>query len=391
MAAMNRGKNVPSGRGTVEQEAVPPRWTSLSQTSKHLLAAGTLLMAVLIAAVGLMVWQLHTDALTDARQNVGKLGIAVSEQASRSIQAADLVLEDLRKQFAAKGLASVAAFKDGLADESLHRFLLDRSNALRQVNAFTVIAADGKLVNYSRGWPVPPTDLADRDYVAYFRGHNVPGAFVSKPVQNRGDGGWTVYLVRRVNSPSGEFIGMVLAAIDLKYFQEFFKALTVGAGTTVTLLNNDGTALTSYPATAKIGEMLPAISPWHEIIKSGPGVFTTQGVLAPGMRIVSVHPLGDYPFVINVSVAERDALATWMRMGVVAGACTALAVLGVAVLLRALVLQFRRLESSETLLEDRNGRLQVTQRRLEAQAAELSASQAQLRSSRPRFRRLWAT
>ena len=353
-------------------------WASLSPVSRRLLVFGFLIVLVATFAIGLMVWQSYNIALDEARRNVSKLGIAIAEQTARSMQAGDLVMEEIIKQIAAKDVRTVAQFKSSLATEDLFKFLKDRADFLPQIDAFTIIAADGKLVNFSRQYPTPPTDLSDRDYFAYFKQNDVATPFVSAPVKNRGSGEWTAYVVRRVNAPSGEFLGMVLSAIDLKYFQDFFRALTVGAGTTVTLLRNDGTALTSFPPTARIGAVLPASSPWHQIVKTGPDVFLTQGVLAPGMRIVSVHPLGDYPLVINVSVAEWDALGAWSRMGIAAGACTLSALACVAFLIRALLMQFRRLEQSESLLAARNTALEATQARLQAQAIELDEGRTQL-------------
>ena len=350
----------------------------MSVASRRLVVTGASLMAAVTFAIGLMIWQSHYTALAEARRNVSKLGIAIAEQTSRSMQAGDLVLAEVQKQIAAQHIVTADQFKTVLATEDLFKFLKDRADFLPQVDAFTIIGADGKLVSFSRQWPTPATDLSDRDYVAYFREHDVATAFVSAPVRNRFTGDWTAYIVRRVNGPTGEYLGMVLSAIDLKYFADFFKALTVGAGTTVTLLRSDGTALTSYPATARIGDILPASSPWHQIVKTGADVFLTQGVLAPGMRIVSVHPLADYPLVINVSVAEWDALAEWARMSIAAAVCTLLAIACVTFLIRALLRQFRQLEQSEQLLAARNTTLETTQARLHTQAAELAEGRAQI-------------
>lgn len=350
----------------------------MSVASRRLVGTGVSLMAAVAFAIGLMIWQSHYTALAEARRNVSKLGIAIAEQTSRSMQAGDLVLADVQKQIAAQHIVSADQFRTVLATEDLFKFLKERADFLPQVDAFTIIGADGKLVNFSRQWPTPATDLSDRDYTTYFQDHDVATAFVSAPVRNRATSDWTAYIVRRVNGPTGEYLGMVLSAIDLRYFEDFFKALTAGAGTTVTLLRSDGTALTSYPPTARIGEVLPAASPWHQIVKTGSDVFLTKGVLAPGMRIVSVHPLADYPLVINVSVAKSDALAEWTRMSIAAVVCTLLAIACVTVLIRALLRQFRRLEQSEQLLAARNATLETTQARLHTQAAELAEGRAQI-------------
>ena len=151
-------------RGAVENGgagAAPP----LSRGSRSLLVIGILMMSVVVAAIGVMILQLHRDDLAEAQQNVSKLGIAISEQTARSMQAGDLVLADLTKQIAALNVHDAAAFKAVLANPEMFRFLKDRADFLPQVDAFTIIAADGKLVNFSRQWPMPATDLSDRDYV----------------------------------------------------------------------------------------------------------------------------------------------------------------------------------------------------------------------------------
>ncbi len=354
-------------------------WTGLSAASKRLIAVGAGLLLTMVAAVSLTMWDMRSVELSDARQNVSKLGIAIAEQTTRSIQAVDLALQEIQKTMQAQGIGTEAAFKTMLSTPEVHEQLLKLEEALPQANAFTVIDADGKLVNFSRQWPIPPTDLSDRDYYQHFRTHDDPDALISDPVQNRGNGGWTAYVVRRVNGRDGQFLGMVLGAIDLSYFRDFYQALTVGAGTTVTLLKRDGVALTSFPTTARIGERLPPTTPWHQMVaRRKPDVFITEGILAPGLRLVSVNPLLDYPLVVNVSVSVADSLANWRKAAWLAAAGTASAVLCVVLLLRALSLQLRRLERSEASLARQNARLEITQRRMQSQAVELQRSRERL-------------
>lgn len=352
-------------------------WSGLSGPSRRLLLVGALLMIAASVALGVMLWHLHRDALLETRRNLSTLGIAIAEQTSRSVQAGDLVLQDLRRQIDDHTISSVDDFKARLSDRAMFDFLKDRADFLPQVDAFTIIAADGKLVNYSRQWPTLPTDLSDRDYVSYFHGHDTTEAYVSTPVLNRGTGTFTAYVVRRVNGPTGEYLGLVLAAISLNYYQDFFEALRSDGRTTTTLLTRGGTVLTSYPSSAHIGETEPAASPWHGIVASGrAAVYETQSEPVSGMRIVSAHPLRDYALVISVSIARDKALAAWTRMALISAICAAVVVLCVLLLIRAQLRQFQRLERSERLLAHRNATLEATQHRSRRQAEELSASRA---------------
>ena len=348
-------------------------WQRRSTANRRLFSIGLGLMVLTIVALALMVWELHRNALIDTRKTVGALGTAISEQTSRSMQGADIVLQDMQRQIAELRLDTVAQFKAALGNETLFRSMKDRADILPQVNAFTIIAADGKLVNFSRQWPAPPTDLSDRDYFRHFQASDTQEAFVSAPVQNRGDGVWTSYLVRRINSPSGVFLGMVLVAVDLDYFRDFFRAVTEQAGTTVMLLRRDGTLLTGYPMTARIGEVVPASSPWHAVVRGKAGEIETKNMLVPGSAIVGVHALEDYPLVVDVSVSRSVALATWLRTSVIIGFASVFTIGCFMLLMREQLIQFGKLERSEHLLGSRNEALEATDRTLRMQAQELSA------------------
>ncbi len=348
-------------------------WSGLSPASKRLIAAGGGLLMMMVVAVSLTLWDMHRVAQNDVHQNVGKLGIAIAEQTTRSIQAVDLSLEEIRKDITSQGIDTPERFKAELRSSAVYASLRQKEEALPQAEAFTIIGADGRLVNSSRQWPIPPTDVSDRDYYEYFRDHDDPNPFISNPALSRVNGGWTVFAARRVNGPSGNFLGIVLSAIDLNYFRDFYKALTAGAGTTVTLLKQDGTALTSFPTTELAGKTwLPRSSPWYGIVaRRQPESFVTQGALAPGLRVVSVHPLTDYPLVVNVSVSEWDLLANWRKAALLAAIGTGSALLCMIFLMRALTLQLQRLERSEASLAQQNAWLEI-------QAGELRASREHL-------------
>lgn len=394
-------------------------WPGLPRDGRRLVGFGVLFLIAITAAVGALSWQMHRATLAQAQGNAAKLGTAIAEQTSRSVQTADLVLEGLTNQTALVAVAETtagagqissvaAAFEAHVATEAMHQLLLDRAKMLPQVEAFTILDAKGRLLASSRRYPALPLDLSDRDYYSHFRDAaprsvaagdagrpksgnlGVERSFVSRPVRNRDNGGRTTYLARRVSAPDGTMLGIALAALDLGYYQDFYRALTAGsAGTTVELLRLDGTLLTQYPA-GTAGEVLPAASPWFATVAAGAGTYTDVGTdpdaramagpdgLPAGRRIVSVHPLTDYPMVVDVGVSETDALAGWRQTTALAAACTLSGIACVALLLRALLLQFGNLAWSEASLAERNASLEATRKHMELQAAELHTSRTHL-------------
>ena len=355
-------------------------WTGLSLASKRLIAVGAALLLAMVAAVGVAVWNMRVVALDDARENDAKLGVAIAEQTARSIQAVDLILLQLRGQINQHVSSSADAFKISLQTQSVEQELSRLQHTLPQSDAFSIIDGKGLLVNFSRRWPVPPVDVSDRGYFQYFRTHDDLGTRVSGVMRNRVTGAWTFYVVRRLDGPRGQFLGLVLGAIDVAYFQQFYQSLTGGGDLGVALFDRDGCLVASAPYRAPDGKRLHShAASWDRIVASGhAGFFETAGVLRPGTRLVSVNPLRDYPLVVDVAVSKSKALAHWRQEALLAAIGTACAVLCMALLLRALSLQLRRLERSETSLAEHNARLEAARHRMESQAQALRASEAHL-------------
>ena len=73
-------------------------WKGLSHASRRLIIVGVALLLAMVLAVGIALWNMRVVALEDARANDAKLGTAIAEQTAQSIQAIDVILQQLRTQ-----------------------------------------------------------------------------------------------------------------------------------------------------------------------------------------------------------------------------------------------------------------------------------------------------
>ena len=338
------------------------------------------LIAIIVGAAGLSAWEARQQAIHGYVRNAGNLGTVLAEQTSRALQAVDLVLQATREQILANGVATGEAFRDTLSGEAVHLDLAQRLRNLPQAEAITLVDARGSVINTSRFWPNQPVKVADRDFFQYLRDHADNRVFISAPVQARTTGAWTVYLARRVSGPKGELLGLVVGAIALQYFEDFYRAITPEAGGSVSVLRRDGTVLGRYPrAVDFIGVQIPAGWPWYATVARGGGAYRSTGLVSGASRYISVHSLSDYPLVVNVGFAEDVALLPWRwQTGLIAGG-TLIVIVVLIALFSILAAQFRRLERSEASLGEQNAQLAATQVRLEAQAAELRGAAEALR------------
>ena len=232
-----------------------------SAPSRRISLAGIILVGVTVLAAGLTIWDRHEETIASYRREITNLGIVLAEQTARSMQAVDLVVKEVQAKAVAAGADNPQEFRRVMGTAEIHRFLIGRRESLPQAESIGLIGADGMLINGARRWPVPLIDLSDRDYFAHFRDHNDAGLFIGAPRPNRLTGAWTFFVARRVNGPHGEFLGVLIALIEARYFEEFYKAIDPQGGS-IAIWRTDGTMIARYPhAQSMMGERLASHRP----------------------------------------------------------------------------------------------------------------------------------
>ena len=346
----------------------PTNGQSLTEPRKaprYLMAGGVLLILLLAGAVALTIWRLRNDALEDARRDTANLALVLGEQTSRAVQAVDLMLRDLQDTIAQYRATDAADLKTKLGTQGVHHLLRDRLARIPQADALTIVGADGKVVNFSRRWPTPDLDLSDRDYYRHFRDVDDAAIFISEPARNRTDGQWTVYMVRRLNGAGGSFLGVVLGAVPISYFESIYKSISLPRNESFLLLRRDGTVLVRHPdPQRRAGQRIPAGSPWFGLVLRGGGNYISPGYFDGQPRMIAVQPLRDYPLVLNVAVPENATLATWWSQFAFIAAGSIPILLFAAFLLRTVARQFAQLRASETSLTRQNEELVQLSREL---------------------------
>jgi PAS domain S-box-containing protein len=328
-----------------------------SRSSRYLYFGGFFFVAITIAAAGLAIHMMYRDRIADEMKDTRNLSVVLAEQSGRAVQAVDLVVQETRTMVANTGITTPDQFRERMATEPIHRYLLHRLHSLPQANSLALLDDHGIILNFSHTWPIPPIDASDRDFFKYLRDNDDPGAFIGKPVVNRYTGAWTIMLARRVSAPDGTFLGVVAGVVEARYFVDFYKAVTTDKGGSIGLLRDDGMLLARYPAIDDmIGTRLSVASPLYARIAEGGGTYRTPGYVDGEARIVSVQPIREYPIAVAVGINEAEALAPWRRKAILIGIGAAWAVIGFAILFRALAAQLRRLEQRGWALAQSEGR-----------------------------------
>lgn len=134
-----------------------------------------------------------------------------------------------------------------------------------------------------------------RAAVSYHQAHPDRGLHLGPP-----GGGPFVTVSRRIDDGSGQYAGVVLGTIPLRYFQDFYGRLAPGPHGVVALALADGTPLARLPA---VSGPAPAA-----------GQFRLKSKAADIELLHSAARSDKYPLVADAAVSKDDVLADWRRV-----------------------------------------------------------------------------
>jgi diguanylate cyclase (GGDEF)-like protein len=298
---------------------VPPgrdRAWSLSISDRAPLFVALSFGVVLALGAGLLVSQLRRNALDNSGQELQRLSLVLADQAERTFEAVELVQDSLVERLQNDGVKSPEQFRQHMTGLAAHDDMLSRIHGLPQLDALIAVDADGSLLNFSHYWPPPTVTLADRDYFNALKTDNALTTYFGEPVFNRGTGTLTQHLARKVTGPDGQFLGLILGAVELAYFERLYESLSLGGDTTILMRRDDGRLLARFPPIdARNGPQTNPVEPFQEMRRAGRSsslLHRTSSVDGQD-RLMAFHLLQRYPLVVGTTRTVRNALTEWRK------------------------------------------------------------------------------
>ena len=330
-------------------------WNVLrSEVASRLVPWVGVAIILLVAASGVLsVWVLHDRAVVEARRNAENFSVVAAEHAREAVSSAQSVLDGIAERIQAEGIQGTPALRKAMGTPEINRMLLDRIGSLPQIDVASIVDANGDIVNFTRSYPPPPINLADRDYFKAHASGLGTEVMISEPVRNRGNGRWTFYISRRLASSRGDFIGIALVGISSEFFSRFYGSISPGPGSAMSLFRSDFTLLARSPlADPLLGRKFVGGGMFEIIAEKGldHGSVVTDAarqiqVLPSEQRIVAPRRVARYPLIVNVTLEKELYLAGWRRSAVLISTLSAGSVVLLGLALLALVAILRRREA----------------------------------------------
>ena len=282
---------------------------------------GAVLVGVLALRSAGSAWILRQEAIDDWRSDLSSLSLLLAENTSQSMTAASLVLDSVAREVSDATPAGTSSLWAAFANLQTHQMLRHKIGGVPEIDVATIISSDGQVVAFTRSYPAPPINLAERDYFAYHRDNAGTELHISAPVRNKINGKWTFYLSRRIDDAQGQFIGVVLVGLSCEFFSDFFRRISIGEAAAFSLYRRDYTLLARWPAAPQQMGRQNLGGTTRRIIDQGAGhgVLETRSPRAaeggkPVHRLGAARLVPGYPLIVNVTVTENIFLADWWRM-----------------------------------------------------------------------------
>ena len=320
--------------------------------------AAILLLGVSASAVVWTIWQLRADAISAAVSETGNIASVLAVQLSRSLKSIDTVLLEIKQSVERHDIDSPADFQVAVDRREFQESLTKYLAQLPQVFSIAIADREGQIVISTAGWTATRFNVAGRDFFWKARDRRDGQLITSIPAVNRVNDKQTIVFARRLEDAKGNFVGIILAGVNTKYFEDIYGAIQSVHSLLFTLLDPDGIILFRHPDGADAaGKALSNKAVWLDAVSKGDAGFRVFGQADGHTRYVSIRKVPEYPLIVDISVTEVTALASWQQRAAAIGLGSAIFLLLSLYLLRAMSRQVRLLSNSEASLAQKSQQL----------------------------------
>ncbi|HZQ62202.1 MAG TPA: cache domain-containing protein, partial [Casimicrobiaceae bacterium] len=260
---------------------------------------GALLVAALWTAV---VVRLTLDCETmfrDAMEDVESFVATFEEHSIRALRDLDRTALLVKSDIERDGAVDFAGLtRDGLlaSDTFVQASVADRNG---DVVASTL--------------PLPfPVNVSDREHFRVHQARDSRVAFFSRPFVDRVTHRRIFALTRRLNGTNGAFAGVIVAAVDPRFFTDFYQERYLGRHGLIAVLGTDG----AFRA-RRIGDQLDMLGDGSRAsvlqrLKTTPaGSYRSKSPVDGVDRLIAYRKLPDLPLVVIAGRAESEIMARY--------------------------------------------------------------------------------
>ncbi|MCW8806733.1 MAG: PAS domain S-box protein [Rhodanobacter sp.] len=320
----------------------------------YLLAALTIIAIAMLVASFLL--NLRARDLARAHRETNSLARLLMDQTEQSFRNADLALRGVQDR-----LQTPYGIQLGLDSPQVQLLLGTKLAGSRQLAEIFVADANGRVANSSSPDTILRRSVSDAGYFKLLSQGQETGLFISPPVKDQAKGTWLLYLARRIDDPDDRFRGVVVAAIDLDHFEQFYGYMEQDFLRPIGLYMNDGMLIASLPHREDdMGKPAPELrgvrfDSTNEDLRQ----FSHRNT-DDSRRVFALGYVKDFPFLVSVTNNDAETLSAWHENAITVVAGALLVSFFIIVAAALLAIELRREASLNSALQEADDRYRLT-------------------------------
>ena len=221
-------------------------------TSRAVRALGAALLIAVVLTAGTAIYRLHQKAVSTQRQRAAGQALALTAHADQVFAVADFIIRTMEEEIESAGPRTPDELHRAFDTGKENSRLSFRDASFQPISLLAVVDADGKMVSFSQRGATPRVLVSERDYFLEAKNGRSGVTYVGTAAPSRVTGAWAFYLARRIETPEGNFLGVVTASISCAYLGDFYEQLRMGHGkasedTAITIVRDDLSVLARAP------------------------------------------------------------------------------------------------------------------------------------------------
>jgi PAS domain S-box-containing protein len=262
-------------------------------------AAVTLITVLWIGVVSQVRFE-RAQAMAEATERQANLAIAFEEYSLRTLDNANAVIRYILREL---------GHTTGPID--MPRLLSEIGISQDTFDAVSVVDRTGTVSSTSSdSLPAMTISIADRAHFQVHQRQDIGGLFIGQPVLSRRTDTMMVPITHRINTPDGQFAGVVSVQFSPSQFTAFYGTATVGERDVFSLVGLDGvTRARRVGSRESTGEDIGGSVLFDQLRQRPTGTYVGPGRLDGIERLYAFRQLRQYPLVVTVGVTTADILA----------------------------------------------------------------------------------
>ena len=295
---------------TIERASLEagPQSVPTGRVQRMVAFATFLLITVILTNLVYNVWDERRGLIGEAEREAQNLAQALEEQTIGLVNAVDLTL------MSSEPLLGLDRPARRVNDASVVERLRNSLKSLPFVRAIFITDENGRMIYDTDSFPATKLDFSDREYFQVHRDELVKGLHISHPLFSRTRNIWFISMSRRLTHADGSFAGVVVAAVEPRYIEGFYRSIKVGRSGTVSLFLRDGIMLVRSPyIEGAIGKSFLG-SPLFttHLPKAAVGTYQAPSLMDGSTRFFSYRTVPGRPLVVVIGLDRDEVLAKWL-------------------------------------------------------------------------------